>query len=59
MIRKWADQSGFFGRAEVKGLTLSQDVLEKIYFRNAMRIYPRVEDVLERLGYEKIGGHST
>jgi predicted TIM-barrel fold metal-dependent hydrolase len=45
-------QGGFFGRTEIRGLALPQDVLEKIYFRNAMRIYPRVKDVLEELGYE-------
>ena len=45
-------QGGFFGRTEIKGIALPQDVLEKIYFRNTMRIYPRVGDVLEKLGYE-------
>jgi predicted TIM-barrel fold metal-dependent hydrolase len=44
-------QGGFFGRTETKGLALPRDVLEKIYFRNAMRIYPRVGDVLTKLGY--------
>jgi len=44
-------QGGFFGRAEIKGLALPQDIVEKICFRNAVRIYPRVGDVLERLGY--------
>ena len=42
---------GFFGTAETKGLALPQDVLEKIYYRNALRIYPRVEEVLTKLGY--------
>jgi hypothetical protein len=45
-------QGGFFGAIETKGLALPQDVLEKIYFRNAMRIYPRVGEVLVKLGYE-------
>ena len=48
-------QGGFFGNTETKGLGLPQDVLEKIYFKNAMRIYPRVGDVLAHKGYE---GHS-
>lgn len=51
-------QGGFFGKEEIKGLVLPQDALEKIYFRNAMRTYPRVRDVLEKLGYEKISEHS-
>ena len=51
-------QGGFFGKEEIKGLVLPQDALEKIYFRNAIRIYPRVRDVLEKLGYEKISEHS-
>ncbi|MFC2076984.1 amidohydrolase family protein [candidate division KSB1 bacterium] len=45
-------EGGFFGRTKTKGLKLPQDVLEKIYFRNAARIYPRVGDVLKELGYE-------
>ena len=45
-------QGGFFGKTEVRGLALPQGVLERIYFRNAMRIYHRVEGVLEKLGYE-------
>ncbi len=28
-----------------------KEVLEKIYFRNAMRIYPHVRENLEQLGY--------
>jgi len=35
----------------LRGLALPLDVLEKIDFRNAMRIYPRVGDALKRLGY--------
>ncbi len=44
-------QGGFFGRTETKGLALPREVLEKIYFRNAMRVYPRVTEVLAKLGY--------
>jgi len=39
------------GRHTIQGLALPQDVLEKIYFRNAMRIYPQVKANLKRLGY--------
>jgi predicted TIM-barrel fold metal-dependent hydrolase len=44
-------QGGFFGAVETKGLALPEDVLAKIYYRNAMRIYPRVKEVLVKLGY--------
>ncbi len=42
---------GFFGKTPTKGMALPQDVLEKIYYRNAMRVYPRVKEVLKKLGY--------
>jgi len=45
-------KGGFFGGAETKGLALPVDVLAKIYYLNTARIYPRVKDVLETLGYE-------
>ena len=44
-------KGGFFGEDETKGLALPQDVLEKIYYKNAARLYPRVKDVLKELGY--------
>jgi predicted TIM-barrel fold metal-dependent hydrolase len=34
-----------------RGLTLPVDVLEKIYFRNAVKIYPRIRTVLQSRGY--------
>jgi predicted TIM-barrel fold metal-dependent hydrolase len=43
--------SGIKDEHKMRGLALPQDVLEKIYFRNAMRIYPHVADTLKRLGY--------
>ena len=48
--------AGFFPppggeKREIKGLALPVDVLEKIYYRNAVRLYPRVKEVLEALGY--------
>jgi len=42
---------GVEGKRQIQGLALPQDVLEKIYFRNAMRIYPHVKDNLKKLGY--------
>jgi predicted TIM-barrel fold metal-dependent hydrolase len=44
-------RGGFFGETETKGLALPEDVLKKIYYRNAIRLYPRVKDVLIQLGY--------
>jgi predicted TIM-barrel fold metal-dependent hydrolase len=43
--------SGIKDEHKMRGLALPQDVLEKIYFRNAMRLYPHVADILTRLGY--------
>ncbi len=43
--------SGIEDEHKLRGLALPQDVLEKIYFRNAMRIYPHVTDTLTQLGY--------
>lgn len=42
---------GMPGRRTIQGLALPQDVLEKIYFRNAMRVYPLVKANLKKLGY--------
>lgn len=43
--------SGIDDEHKLRGLALPPDVLEKIYFRNAMRIYPHVADALKKLGY--------
>lgn len=43
--------SGIQDEQKMRGLALPLEVLEKIYFRNAMRIYPHVSDVLKQLGY--------
>jgi len=42
---------GFFGQNPTQGLALPQEVLEKIYWRNAARIYPAVGEQLKSLGY--------
>ena len=39
------------GKRTIQGLALPLDVLEKIYFRNAMRVYPHVKANLKKLGY--------
>jgi predicted TIM-barrel fold metal-dependent hydrolase len=43
--------SGIKDEYKMRGLALPPDVLEKIYFRNAMRIYPRIAETLAELGY--------
>jgi predicted TIM-barrel fold metal-dependent hydrolase len=47
-------KGGFFGGTQTRGLALPVDVLEKIYYRNAARLYPRVKGVLKDLGYSEI-----
>lgn len=36
---------------QARGLALPLEVLESIYYKNAARLYPRVREVLERLGH--------
>ena len=43
--------SGIKDEHKMRGLALPLDVLEKIYFRNAMRIYPHIADALTQLSY--------
>ncbi|HWQ53852.1 MAG TPA: amidohydrolase family protein [Bryobacteraceae bacterium] len=43
--------SGLKGEFKIKGLALPLDVLEKLYYKNAMRIYPHVRENLKKLGY--------
>jgi predicted TIM-barrel fold metal-dependent hydrolase len=45
-------EGGFFGQDHIQGLALPRDVLEKIYYQNAARIYPGVKGQLAKLGYE-------
>lgn len=47
-------KGGFFGWARIRGLALPRDVLEKIYYKNAMRLYPRVREQLQQLGYSDL-----
>jgi hypothetical protein len=39
----------FFGDAPIEGLALPEDVLEKIYFKNAMRLYPAVAEQMKSI----------
>jgi uncharacterized protein len=43
---------GFFDQKETQGLALPREVLEKIYYKNAMRIYPHVKESMIKLGYD-------
>jgi hypothetical protein len=43
---------GFFGGPEIEGLALPRNVLEDIYYRNAVRLYPRLGDSMRALGYD-------
>lgn len=44
-------EDGFFGGGRMEGLALPRPVLEKIYYKNAVRIYPGVKEQLRELGY--------
>jgi predicted TIM-barrel fold metal-dependent hydrolase len=44
-------RGGFFGETQTKGLALPEEVLKKIYYLNAARLYPRVKSVLIQRGY--------
>ena len=49
---KVVEGGGFFSDRNAQGLDLPREVLEKIYYKNAARIYPRIGDVLKELGYK-------
>jgi hypothetical protein len=40
------------GRNPMKGLNLPKDVLEKIYYKNAVKIYPGLAETMRKLGYK-------
>ena len=42
---------GFFEGPGIQGLELPREVLEKIYYKNAMRLYPQVKESLINLGH--------
>jgi len=44
-------KGGFFGNTDIKGLNLPKEVLEKIYYRNALKIYPGLKGRMTVLGY--------
>ena len=44
-------EGSFFSDEPVRGLNLPREVLEKIYYKNALKIYPRLKDSMIALGY--------
>ncbi len=42
----------FFGTTPTKGLNLPKEVLEKIYYKNAMKLYPGMSEQMRALGYK-------
>lgn len=44
-------KGGFFGDNNIKGLNLPKEVLEKIYYRNAVKIYPGLKGRMTGPGY--------
>jgi len=45
-------EGGFFGMNPAKGLNLPKEVLEKIYYKNALRLYPGLAKRMAELGYK-------
>ncbi len=41
----------FFGKEDVQGLDLPREVLERIYYQNAMGLYPGLREVIAGKGY--------
>jgi predicted TIM-barrel fold metal-dependent hydrolase len=37
-------EGSFFGNEPIKGLNLPREVLEKIYYKNAIRLYPKLSE---------------
>ena len=46
-------EGGFFGMNPVKGMSLPRKVLENIYYKNALRLYPGLKKRMSELGYVK------
>src|SRR5690554_303271 len=44
-------EGGFFGMNPVKGLNLPREVLEKIYYKNALKLYPGLKEKMTLLGF--------
>ena len=44
-------KGGYFGNDDIKGLNLPKEVLEKIYYKNAVRIYSGLNERMKKFGY--------
>lgn len=44
-------EGSFFGNKPIKGLNLPREVLEKIYYKNALNLYPKLKTGMKDLGY--------
>ena len=44
--------STHFRNGAVSGLALPREVLEKLYYKNALKLYPRLRETMATLGYE-------
>ncbi len=47
-------EGGFFGMNPVKGFALPREILEKIYYKNALKIYPGLKYRMISLGYNTL-----
>ncbi len=47
-------EGGFFGMNPIKGFALSREILEKIYYKNALKIYPGLKNRMISLGYNTL-----
>ncbi len=45
-------EGGFFGMNPVQGLSLPKETLEKIYYKNALKLYPGLAENMTMLGYQ-------
>jgi hypothetical protein len=45
-----------WGGETLKGLNLPREVLEKIYYKNALKVYPQLNVNMKALGYENLVG---
>lgn len=52
-ILETSDQvnGSFFGDSPTRGLNLPRDILEKIYYKNALKVYPGLLERMQKLGY--------
>jgi predicted TIM-barrel fold metal-dependent hydrolase len=42
-------EGDFFGKTPKKGLNLPREVLEKIYYKNALKLYPGLKEAMRKI----------